>query len=214
MCARAEFRHNRAYRDIVPMPPDTSLPVHRANMLKRRLRQWLPDPHRVREHRLLRHLGPALHHPRLWHLSRHGIALGLAIGVFFGLLIPIAQIPFAAILAVSLRANLPVAMASTLVTNPITFAPIYYAAYKLGAFLLGENPAGVSEADLGTDAQTLGAWFAFWMERIATLGQPLILGLVILASTLAVTAYFVANGLWRAWIIWSWRQRAQRRLPR
>jgi len=181
-------------------------------MLKQRLRKLLPDPHRVREHRILRHLGPALHHPHLWHMSRHGIALGLAVGLFFGLLIPIAQIPFAAIFAISLRANLPVAIASTLVTNPITFAPIYFAAYQLGAFLLGESTAGISQADLGTDAQSLGAWLSFWMDRIATLGKPLLLGLAIFASTLAVAAYFLVNGLWRAWILWAWHRRSHCRL--
>ncbi|TXC67466.1 DUF2062 domain-containing protein [Piscinibacter aquaticus] len=73
-------------------------------------------------------MGPALHHPRLWHLNRRGVALGLALGLFFGLLIPIAQIPLAGGAAVLLRANVPMAVASTLVTNPVTFGPVYYAA--------------------------------------------------------------------------------------
>ncbi len=57
-------------------------------------------------------MGPVLHHPRLWHVNRRGIALGLSIGVFFGLLIPVAQILFAATAALLLRANFPAASAA------------------------------------------------------------------------------------------------------
>jgi uncharacterized protein (DUF2062 family) len=50
-------------------------------------------------------------------------------------LVPIGQFICAALLAIPTRANVPVAAAATLVTNPITFPPIYYAAYRLGFFL-------------------------------------------------------------------------------
>jgi uncharacterized protein (DUF2062 family) len=56
----------------------------------------------------------------------------MALGFFFGLLVPLAQIPLSAAAAVTLRANVPAAVASTLVTNPVTFGPLYYAAWRLG----------------------------------------------------------------------------------
>ena len=84
-----------------------------------RLQRLLPTPQAIAANRWLRWLGPALHHPRLWHMRRRGIALGMAIGVFFGFLIPVAQIPASAAVAVALRANLPTAMASTLVTKEV-----------------------------------------------------------------------------------------------
>jgi uncharacterized protein (DUF2062 family) len=98
----------------------------------------LPSAEALRANRWLRWLGPALHHPKLWHISRRGLALGMALGVFFGLLIPLAQIPLSAAAAVALRANVPAAVASTLVTNPVTFGPIYYAAWRVGSAMLGE----------------------------------------------------------------------------
>ena len=58
-------------------------------------RGWLPSEQALKGNRWLRWIGPALHHPRLWHLNRRGVALGLALGLFFGLLIPVAQIPLA-----------------------------------------------------------------------------------------------------------------------
>ena len=77
-----------------------------------RLRQLLPSAEAIRANRWLRWLGPALHHPKLWHLSRRGMALGMALGFFFGLLIPLAQIPLSVAAAVALRANVPVAVAT------------------------------------------------------------------------------------------------------
>ena len=60
----------------------------------------------------------------------------MAIGVFFAFVIPLAQAPAAGVTALFLRSNLPVALASTLVSNPLTYAPIYYAAYRVGNALL------------------------------------------------------------------------------
>lgn len=104
----------------------------------RRLRQLLPSAEALRANRWLRWLGPALHHPKLWHLSRRGLALGMALGFFFGLLLPLAQIPLSVAAAVAFRANVPAAVASTLVSNPVTFGPIYYAAWRMGSAILGE----------------------------------------------------------------------------
>jgi hypothetical protein len=107
----------------------------------------MPTRESVQNNRWLRWLGPTLHQPRLWHMSRKGIALGMAIGIFFGLLIPIAQIPFAAATAVLLRANLPTAIGSTLVTNPVTFGPVYYAAYRTGVSLVGEESSAATSPE-------------------------------------------------------------------
>ena len=61
-----------------------------------RLRRFIPTREQIHTNRWLRWLGPHLLHPRLWHFSRRGVSVGIGLGVFFGLLIPIAQIPFAA----------------------------------------------------------------------------------------------------------------------
>ena len=45
-----------------------------------------------------------------------------------------------AIAATIFRANVPTAIGSTLVTNPVTFAPIYVIAYKVGVVILGKTP--------------------------------------------------------------------------
>lgn len=177
--------------------------------MKERLKRLLPDAESMRHNRWLRWIGPALYHPKLWHFTRHGVALGVALGIFFGLLIPVAQIPFSAAAAVVLRANIPAAMASTLVTNPVTFAPIYYAAYHLGAMLLGEE---VKPRDFGQEVTADGDNGRSWIERIAALGKPLLLGLVILAFSIGALAYLLVRGLWRLKIVLAWRRRRANRI--
>jgi uncharacterized protein (DUF2062 family) len=180
-------------------------------MLPERFRRYLPDPHVLREHRMLRWMGPTLQHPRLWHVNRRGIALGIAIGVFFGLLIPVAQIFFAAVAALLLRANIPAAVGSTLITNPFTFAPVYYAAYHLGVWMLGYTDVSVVEVDIDRVAAKTATGIALWMDRLATVGAPLAVGLVTLAVSLSVLIYFAVHWTWRIRILRAWRRRRERR---
>lgn len=181
-------------------------------MLPERFRRFLPDPHMLRQHRALRWLGPRLHHPRLWHVNRRGIAMGIAIGIFFGLLIPVAQILFAALIALLLRANIPAAVGSTLITNPFTFAPVYYVAYRLGAWMLGDGGARMGEAGLASAAAETATGLALWMNRLGSVGAPLALGLLTLAVSLSIAIYFAIHWAWRLRIVRAWqRRRANRR---
>ena len=183
-----------------------------------RLKDWLqrkmPSAESLRTNKWVRWLGPSLHHPRLWHMSRRGIALGLAIGLFFGLLLPTAQIPCSAALAMVLRANLPMAVAGTLVTNPVTSVPLYYAAWRLGSAVLGEpvdpQAQGLPGAPLAGQAAArpgLGGWVADAWQRLRAVGKPLMLGLALLATGSGVLAYFTVSWIWRARVCWARRRR-------
>jgi uncharacterized protein (DUF2062 family) len=183
-------------------------------MLPKRFRRFIPDPQTLREHRALRWMGPMLHDRRLWHVNRRGIAMGLAIGVFFGLLMPVAQIVFAAMAALLLRANIPAAVGSTLITNPITFAPVYYAAYHLGAWMLGHADVPLAEVDLDRVAARTETGLALWMDRLYTVGVPLALGLLTLAVVLSVLIYFAVHWAWRLRIVRAWQRRKARRRQR
>ena len=182
--------------------------------LKARVRGLGPDSQALLDNRWLRWLGPALHRPGLWHVSRRGIALGAAIGVFFGLLIPLAQIPVSAAMAVVLRANLPAAVASTLVTNPLTFAPVYYAAYRVGSAILGEPaaappplPAGPPDAEVGT--APAGGWMERTRDRLFGMGKPLVLGLFLFAVGFGGLVYVVVHLAWRAQVLLKRRRRTR-----
>ena len=190
--------------------------------MKHKLKQLLPTPETLRNNRWLRWMGPVLHHPRLWHFSRKGIALGLALGIFFGLLIPVAQIPFSATVAVLLRANLPMAVASTLVTNPVTFGPVYYGAYRLGKWVLGEEDVSEKKAaKILEKAEALPAEKESWTERmrawvtyLGTVGKPLVVGLAIVATASGLFIYFLASALWVLKTRWTRNRRLRERLSR
>jgi uncharacterized protein len=168
-------------------------------------RRYIPTQESLLNNPWLRWLSPWLAHPKLWHWSRRGVALGVALGVFFGLLIPIAQIPITAAAAVILRANLPIAAASTFVTNPITFAPVYYAAYQLGAWVTGDTTPMVDfeNREVTPEADVEKGVF----ERIQELGKPLIIGLSIMASFAGLLSYFLINLFWRWRISSRWKKR-------
>lgn len=160
------------------------------SVLIQRLRALVPSREKLEATPCLRRLTPYLAHPKLWHWSRRSIAAGVAIGLFFGLLIPIAQIPFASVAAIALRANLAVAVASTLITNPLTMAPIYYVAYRLGAWVTGSTTAKVV---------SFSGASALW-ENITTICMPLFAGLGIMAIVSSLVGYLLITQVW-AWHI-------------
>lgn len=158
-------------------------------MLRRKLQRWLPSPESVRGNRWLRWLGPLLERRWLWRLDRRGVALGAAVGVFFGFLIPVAQILLSAVAVLVLRANLPAAVVSTLVSNPLTYAPIAVLAYRTGAAILGEELDEKEAAAFEEEAGTAQADPEGWMARVAEIGAPLALGLVTFAVCGAAIAW-------------------------
>jgi uncharacterized protein (DUF2062 family) len=175
----------------------------------RGLRKYLPSPEAIQRNRWLRWLGPALHHPRLWHVSRRGLALGMALGIFFGLLVPLAQIPLSAAAAVALRANVPAAVASTLVTNPVTFGPVYYAAWRLGSAILGE-PAEADQVPVTGPAPPPAGDEGWWQQtrrRVLGVGKPLLLGLAVLATAVGLLTYFAVSWVWMLRVWWKRRRR-------
>jgi uncharacterized protein (DUF2062 family) len=172
-----------------------------------RLQRLIPHRDTLQSSSGLRWLTPWLGHPKIWHWSRRGVAMGVAVGVFFGLLIPIAQIPMSAAAAIALRANLPVAAASTFISNPVTFPPIYYAAYKLGAWVTGASEAPVEERaseDVPVEDQS------FW-SQIGSMGKPLLVGLSTMACLAGLLTYVAIGLFWRWRTAQRWRNRGKAR---
>jgi uncharacterized protein (DUF2062 family) len=54
---------------------------------------------------------------------------------------------------------------------------------------------------------SLSAWIPALIEWMASLGEPLALGLVLLAATLSLTGYLAVRWSWRLWLIRQWRRR-------
>lgn len=97
--------------------------------------------HRIVGHRRLRHrewwkpVRIALTDRRLWHPCRDTVANGLSIGLFFAMMPVPGQSLAAATIAVRSRANIPFAVGSTLVTNPLTSPIIRPLQHQFGGWM-------------------------------------------------------------------------------
>lgn len=171
----------------------------------------MPDGEAVRSQRMVRAFGTWLHHPNLWHLNRRSVSGAVAIGLFSGLVPGPLQMLTALLLAVPLKKNLPVALVTTLYTNPLTIVPLYLLAYQYGSlFVPGEQRPG----RLPTYEMDWSDWVGSMQALVdwaLALGKPLAIGLVALALTLALLGYVAVQVGWRVYVRLAWRARARRR---
>jgi uncharacterized protein (DUF2062 family) len=179
-------------------------------MPRRYFRKFLPSHESIRQNRHIARFGTLLHHPNLWHLNRHSVAGGIAIGLFAGLVPGPFQMLTAAILAVPLRVNLPVALVTTLYTNPLTIGPLYVIAYWIGTLFVPGESTQLSRPP-GLEWLNFGVWLRALFEWTLSLGKPLAVGLVVLAVVLAIAGYVVVQLAWRAYVIVAWRRRRRKR---
>jgi len=180
-------------------------------MPRKYFRKYLPDHATVREHRLLRPFQALLKHPNLWHLNRHSVAGGFAAGMFGGLAPGPVQMGIAAILAILFRVNLPVAVITTLYTNPLTWPPLILAAYAIGSWVTGGNAGGYQEFDFDWRSQPWQEFFPAFGDWLLGLGQTFLIGDLILASVLALLGYVAVQAAWRLHTLAYLRRRKRRR---
>jgi len=171
-------------------------------------RKYLPTHDSIRSNKHFARLGRFLRHPNLWHLNRNAVSGGVAVGMFCGLIPGPLQMLGAALIAIPLRVNLPVALLTTLYTNPFTIVPLYAVAYWIGSLLVGGGamaaPPEFAWSHVGASARALVEWSL-------ALGKPLAVGLVTLAASLAALGWIAVQVAWRAWVVVQWRRRKLRR---
>ena len=176
-------------------------------------RKYLPDAESIKDNRYVRIFGSALHHPNIWQLNRRSVAGGVAVGMFTGLIPGSNPVQFtaAAIFSMIFRVNLPVAVFVTLYTNPFTIVPLYFLAYKLGAFFIGPANSNVPQQELDLWNLPLSEWIPAFLHWMAAMGKPLALGLFLLGLLLAAAGYAAIHLAWRAYVVLQWRKRKMRR---
>jgi hypothetical protein len=182
-------------------------------MPRKLFRRFLPSHDSIKENRHIARLGPWLHHHNLWHLHRRSVAGGVAAGLFAGLIPGSNPVQFvaAALLAVSFKVNLPIAVAVTLYSNPLTIVPLYYAAFKLGEFVLWRGNGELPDVALALEGKGFREWIPAALDWLGTVGKPLLVGLPLLAFVLAALGYVAVDAAWRARVRIEWRRRQLRR---
>lgn len=175
--------------------------------MRKYFRGRLPNQDSIQQIRWLKPLHHYLLHPNLWHLNRRSVAGGVALGLFCGLIPGPLQMLVAALLAVWWRANLPVALFTTLYTNPFTIVPLYLFAYEIGAWVSGMHNGAANIVPAFPEVHGLDAFGLVW-EWLLALGKPLLIGLPILALGLALLGYVAIRLAWRIAVVWKWRRRS------
>jgi uncharacterized protein (DUF2062 family) len=115
----------------------------------------------------------------------------------------------AALIAIPLRVNLPVALITTLYTNPFTIVPLYLVAYWIGSLLVGGGGTMTEPPEFAW--AHMGEWVRALVDWSVALGKPLVVGLITLALSLAALGWLAVQIGWRAWVVVQWRRRKLRR---
>jgi uncharacterized protein (DUF2062 family) len=172
------------------------------------VRKHIPTRETVHQNRLLRPFARQLSQPNLWHMNHRSVPRAVALGLGVGVVIPVMHTVIAALLAIPTRANVAIAAAFTLVVNPLTIPPLYYAAYRVGLWELNHEPPIVDPGAAAHVSGELSHWL-FWINQAS---GPIALGVLTIAAAAAALGYVVSLLLWNSWIRSKWRaRRLQRR---
>lgn len=151
------------------------------------IKRYLPPQHTYHEHKHLRLFGDLLHDHNIWRLTRRSVAGGVGAGIFCAMVPIIGQMILAGAIAIYFRVNLPLAAAFTWVSNPFTFAPLIYIAYKIGSKLLN-IPMQYKEFHLS---------YTWISGVIHDIWLPVFAGGLIIGTLGAVVGYYTISLLWR-----------------
>lgn len=173
-------------------------------MPKKFIRKYLPDHHKIREHKSLKIFGNLLHDANLWHLNRKSVSSAFAVGFFF-MWVPLPfQMALAAGTAIFIRSNLPISVALVWISNPVTMPPFFYFAYKLGVLLLGTP-------EIQFSFEPSMEWLS---NEMSVIWKPFIFGCFILGVISSVTGFVGIRLLWRLHIVNYMKQKRLRFLEK
>ncbi len=170
-------------------------------MPKKHLRRYLPKTAWIRDTRLARMSGCMINDPNLWHLNKRSVSVGIAVGLFSAFMPIPGQMLMAVIFAVILRGNLALAVAATWISNPLTYAPIFYFAYKLGSWIT-VNPEVAFEMELSLE----------WLQNgFMVIYKPMLIGCFLLAVCASSIAHTTIYSGWRMMVRRRWMKRLKDR---
>lgn len=170
-------------------------------MARKLIRRFLPSAATVKNHPSLRFLGDLLHDPNLFHLNRHSVSLAFFVGIFIAFMPIPGQMPLAAFAALLMRCNLPIAVALSWITNPITMPAIFFATYQLGRWLLGMPPILVS----------LELSWEWLVNEFSLIWKPLLVGSLLCGVMFGGLGYITIQLFWRWHVVKGWNKRKLRR---
>jgi len=170
-------------------------------MIKKIIKNYLPDYKIIKENKSLRCVGQYLHNPNLWTLNRYSVATSVSVGLFSALLPLPAQTLIAAVIAIVSKANLPISVGLVWISNPLTTPFIAYFCYKIGTKIL-KMPEHSFKMQFSVE------WI---VEKFHSIGAPFLVGSLVLAIVSALLGNMVIRIIWRVSTQLAWKKRQKRR---
>jgi len=138
-----------------------------------------------------------LANPAYWTVHRTNVTRAVALGLFVAFIpLPIHLITVT-VLALWLQVNIPVALATVFVSNPLTMVPQYYLCYWVGSRILGTR---IHE-------------FAFemswaWIQTgLLPIWKPFLLGCLVSGVVAALLGYAILGSLWHITLVMKYHER-------
>jgi hypothetical protein len=174
-------------------PADTSPPSMPRRFFKRLSRQR----HSLKNRWFMRPFHAFLEHPSYWSLNRRSVTRAVALGMFIAFIPLPIHLPVITVLALMLRVNLPVAIATVFISNPLTMVPLYYFAYWVGCHLIG---APLHEFDFELSWQ--------WLQTgLVPIWKPFLLGCLASGLMSAALSYVLLGGIWHLTLVLKYHER-------
>ena len=131
----------------------------------------------------------------IWVLNRKHVAGGLGLGVTLAFVPLPIQMLLCVPLSIILRVNLPAALGAVWLSNPLTAAPIFFFALKVGQWVTNRTESWkiITASNSITDLANL-------MENIWI---PLFTGCAICGSAAGISTYLLVNYFWRVQVTYS-----------
>ena len=168
------------------------------------LRQYFANKDHRKSLKRFGWLGDHLHSQELWHFSRRSVAGGVSLGFFLAFIpIPI-QMLLAIPASIIVGVNLPITMLALWISNPLTMAPLFLFAYKIGAWVTNQSGSLKSLAFEPT--------FAGLADKLTEIWWPLSVGCLISGLAAAVIGNILVRWLWMIFLLRSRRNNRRARL--
>ena len=156
-------------------------------MPRRVFKKFAVKRHEFRENWATRPFRKLMQEPRYWGIRRRTVVPAFALGLFLCFQpVPLQPI-IATLIALATRINIPIAAATPFISNPLTMPPMYYASYRTGAWVLGQEPQPI-QFEMSID----------WLTHtFVNVWQPVTLGCFLLGTAAATIGYLVVDAAWR-----------------
>lgn len=186
-------------------------------MPTKKLKGWLPTPDEIMQTKGLRPFAHYFADPRLWHFNRRCLTKAVYIGVMSAFFPLPGQTLIALIFSLYFHANVPLAVALTWITNPLTTIPVFYFCYCVGAKILGVELIGFRQighmlSDLSLWIFSSGANPFVTYQHVFSL-SAFCLGLLIVAVVTSIICGLAFRFFWRYKVIRMWQKRHGYRPP-